>query len=149
MNRPTTSQIDAYCAALKAWGNGERVEQRMKGDPWQPFIGRWAAPDDSLWEFRVAPAPPKLREVYLHSRQIPCEFGNTASVEGRIIFASDSGAPESWIRFREVSETADAEIAEKLRNHDALCRAIRDYHNGIGCFQPTLLECMTKHEAHL
>jgi hypothetical protein len=124
MTRPTTSQIDAYCAALKAHLLGERAEMRSTLDDeydWVPFMGQ---PFLETNEYRIAPAPPKLREVWIHAEDIPGH--GVAIAEGRI--AGD----ESFLRngrkgvhFREVSPSADAEIAELRRNHDALVKALQ------------------------
>lgn len=102
-------------------------------------------------------APPKLREWYLSDADLQTEPYDKAhdglpqriDVYRRTDKFNRDKMPDLYIRVREVSETADAEIAELRRNHDALCRAITEYFNGTGVCPPTLLECMTRHEANL
>jgi len=137
MTRPTTSQIDAYCAALKAHLEGERVEFRtLKG--WEPIVdslqafGAGFPSFDSGLEYRITLAPPKLREVWL--------YGPTLGAHQMSAWTTPPPDRHAYVRFREVSETADAEIAEKLRNHDALCRAIDDMRSFAKELQPVTFD---------
>lgn len=119
--RPSVDQARAYADALVAWAEGKRVEHSptyMPDEHWWPFNGEAF---DQNRKYRVAPTPPKLREalvrIYKDGR-----FGYAFDPE-----KEDPVAKHLLVLFREVSETADAEMAELRRNHDALCRAIDEY----------------------
>jgi hypothetical protein len=139
----TTQKIDAYCAALKARLRGERVEWRIVGpwDKWDTFDGEAFDPNA---EYRIAsPAPPKLREFAVEPESIgPMTYTHKC-------YEYDGGRLRSLIHVREVSAEADAEIAEKLHNHDALVRAIGEWFDERGDAPYPLRVYLDKHGAKL
>lgn len=115
--RPSVDQARAYADALVAWAEGKRVEQRSPHfQEWKQFDGVWTTIDQN-WEYRVAPAPPKLRVIEVPNFH-QCHVGS-----GCFYAYHDGESPnQPVVKFREVSETADAEMAELRRNHDALAK---------------------------
>lgn len=105
-------------------------------------------------EYGIKAAPPKLSEVYIARHQL--DHGNATWWTG------PAGLPDP-VKFREVSEAADAEIAalreevaqlradaenisELRRNHDALSTAIVDF---MSHARGTIMEFCNKHGAIL
>ena len=43
-----------HAELIKAWADGAEIQQRVDGEEWHGFDGRWT--DRNNWEFRLKPA---------------------------------------------------------------------------------------------
>jgi hypothetical protein len=157
MTRPDPSRIDSYCAALKAFHAGERVEYGYDSDDlWLPIPAGAVFPSFSNdLRARIAePAPPKARVIEVPNYDEVCKsYGDlhfSAYREG----VYKAGC--TLTRFREVLATETTiptaelqALRDAAENERKLRAAITEYFDGTGPHAPTLLYCMDKHEAHL
>lgn len=126
--RPSVDQARAYADALVAWAEGKRVEYCVSPRSRHADLARWREFDGSAFEpesqYRIAPAPPKLREFWLSSFDMAKRHTGAHGEKSIDVYVKNpvERHPEYFIHVREVSETADAEMAELRRNHDALAK---------------------------